>query len=73
MIKKTLAEFFDEYMICGEIKCNLIYYSESGKDVVSVISHADIMYMKFKDNMFTLKCITYDECYDRYIIDLYLV
>lgn len=73
MIKKTLAEFFNEYSACGEIRCNLIYCSESGKDVVGVISQDDIMYKKFKDDIFSLKSLTYDDSYDRYIIDLYLV
>lgn len=71
MIKKTLKEFFNDFEC--EIRCNLIYCSESGKDTVSVISIDDIMYKKFKDDLFTLKALTYDECYHRYIIDLYLV
>lgn len=72
MIKKTLEEFFNDKYGC-EIRCNLIYCSESGKDTVSVISHNDIMYVKFKDDIFTLKSIAYDDAYDRYIIDLYLI
>lgn len=72
MIKKTLKEFFNDKYEC-EIRCNLIYCSESGKDVVSVISQDDIMYVKFKDDIFSLKSLTYDDSYDRYIIDLYLI
>ena len=63
MIKKTLKEFFEEYK---PVKTTLIMFS----DHFNLQSRYDIVFSKFRNDIFTLKFVNYDEEYDGYEIVL---
>ena len=63
MIKKTLAEFWDEF---NPVKTVLLFYSNK----FQFESRFDVVFSKFKDDIFTLSSVDYDDDYDGYVIYL---
>jgi hypothetical protein len=59
MIKKTLAEFWDEF---NPIEVALAMNS----DYYKIQSRFDVVYSKFKNDIFTLRFARYDDDYDGY-------